>query len=143
MNFDTLLEEHVGVFGLFQILVLCILCFDEIFVAFHVMGSVFLAATPDHWCKNSQLSHIPALANCSLDEVLNITVPRGDEGVFESCSMYNRNYSALSSYSDLTCSSAAVLVEDLGNVTETCTDWLYDMSKHGETITTQVLYVIN
>ena len=64
----------------------------------------------------------------------------GDEG-FESCLMYKRDYSALVDNPGFSCSSAALLAENLGNKTESCVDWFYDTSKHGNTVTTQVMFI--
>uniref|UniRef100_T1JN75 Uncharacterized protein n=1 Tax=Strigamia maritima TaxID=126957 RepID=T1JN75_STRMM len=60
--------KHAGGFGKWQLKLLVILSFNQLFQAFHNIGSIFLSATPDHWCK---LGHVPrdnktAVKNLSL-----------------------------------------------------------------------------
>ncbi|XP_043073918.1 organic cation transporter protein [Puntigrus tetrazona] len=50
MNFDQLLAT-VGGFGRYQKLLYVWICLPQIFLAFHMMASVFTGATPPHRCR--------------------------------------------------------------------------------------------
>ncbi|TRZ00457.1 hypothetical protein DNTS_033222 [Danionella cerebrum] len=52
MNFDQLLAS-IGGFGRFQKLLYVWICLPQIFLAFHMMASVFTGATPSHYCRGS------------------------------------------------------------------------------------------
>lgn len=52
MNFDQLLVT-IGGFGRYQKLLYVWICLPQIFLAFHMMASVFTGATPPHHCWGS------------------------------------------------------------------------------------------
>ncbi|XP_051949477.1 solute carrier family 22 member 13-like [Xyrauchen texanus] len=54
MNFEQLLAT-IGGFGKYQKLLYVWICLPQIFLAFHMMASVFTGATPPHRCRGSRL----------------------------------------------------------------------------------------
>ncbi|XP_051727702.1 solute carrier family 22 member 13 isoform X1 [Ctenopharyngodon idella] len=54
MNFDQLLAT-IGGFGRYQKLLYVWICLPQIFLAFHMMASVFTGATPPHHCRGSRM----------------------------------------------------------------------------------------
>ncbi|KAI7798782.1 putative solute carrier family 22 member 13-like, partial [Triplophysa rosa] len=52
-NFDQLLAT-IGGFGRYQKLLYVWICLPQIFLAFHMMASVFTGATPPHHCRGSR-----------------------------------------------------------------------------------------
>ncbi|XP_060798864.1 organic cation transporter protein [Neoarius graeffei] len=56
MNFDQVLEEVDG-FGRYQKNLYVLICLPQIFLAFHMMASVFTGYTPAHHCQNSTYEH--------------------------------------------------------------------------------------
>uniref|UniRef100_A0A672R8I1 Solute carrier family 22 member 13-like n=1 Tax=Sinocyclocheilus grahami TaxID=75366 RepID=A0A672R8I1_SINGR len=56
MNFDQLLAT-IGGFGRYQKLLYVWICLPQIFLAFHMMASVFTGATPPHHCWGSGMEN--------------------------------------------------------------------------------------
>ncbi|XP_058609131.1 solute carrier family 22 member 13 isoform X2 [Onychostoma macrolepis] len=56
MNFDELLAT-IGGFGRYQKLLYVWICLPQIFLAFHMMASVFTGATPPHHCWGSGMEN--------------------------------------------------------------------------------------
>ncbi|XP_058469882.1 organic cation transporter protein [Solea solea] len=72
MNFDEILC-HIGGFGRFQKTLYVWICLPQIFLAFHMLVSVFTGAAPPHLCGSTRPSAAaPAFSNFSL-----VTVPDG------------------------------------------------------------------
>ncbi|EDW72352.1 uncharacterized protein Dwil_GK20880 [Drosophila willistoni] len=94
MDFDEVLKE-VGSFGLYQKIVICsVLLPAALPCAFHAYSQLFIAATPQHWCR------VPELEPWTVDYVQlvkNLSIPR-KSGVYAECSMFARNYSDLVRY---------------------------------------------
>lgn len=66
MNFDEILCL-IGGFGKFQKILYIWICLPQIFLAFHMLVSVFTGAVPPHLCRSSwPSSGTPASANFSL-----------------------------------------------------------------------------
>lgn len=66
MNFDDILSK-IGGFGKFQKLLYVWICVPQIFLAFHMLVSVFTGAVPPHLCRSSwPLATNPATLNFSL-----------------------------------------------------------------------------
>ena len=78
MEFEEVLQKHVGQFGRFQKFILLFIAIEELFMAFHMLSPVFLVAEPKHHC------HIPELTitNLSSEELLDLTIPRDSTGEF-------------------------------------------------------------
>ncbi|KAG7509281.1 organic cation transporter protein-like [Solea senegalensis] len=72
MNFDDILC-HIGGFGRFQKTLYVWICLPQIFLAFHMLVSVFTGAVPPHLCRSTRPSAAaPAFSNFSL-----VAVPDG------------------------------------------------------------------
>ncbi|KAH8416209.1 hypothetical protein KR222_011328 [Zaprionus bogoriensis] len=95
MDFDELLKE-VGAFGLYQKIIICsVLLPAALPCAFHAYSQLFIAATPQHWCR------IPELEPWTQDYqqlVKNLSIPRNELGAHVECAMFARNYSELVRY---------------------------------------------
>lgn len=66
MNFDEILSV-IGGFGKFQKILYVWICLPQIFLAFHMLVSVFTGAVPPHSCRFPRLSAgTPASSNFSL-----------------------------------------------------------------------------
>lgn len=68
MNFDQLLVT-VGGFGRYQKLLYVWICLPQIFLAFHMMASVFTGATPPHYCRGSRRDEDWSLTASNLSNV--------------------------------------------------------------------------
>ncbi|CAJ1083733.1 solute carrier family 22 member 6-B [Xyrichtys novacula] len=55
MNFDQILSA-IGGFGKYQKILYIWICLPQIFLAFHMMVSIFTGATPSHQCRDSPSS---------------------------------------------------------------------------------------
>ncbi|KAH8277856.1 hypothetical protein KR018_008709 [Drosophila ironensis] len=95
MDFDEVLRE-VGSFGLYQKVIICFVLLPAALpCAFQAYSQLFIAATPEHWCR------VPELEPWSQDYVQlvrNLSIPRNSDGVYAECSMYARNYSDIVRY---------------------------------------------
>lgn len=56
MDLDTILSD-IGEFGKYQKFVVCLILLPSVIpCGFHAYNQLFMAATPDHWCKLSRIS---------------------------------------------------------------------------------------
>uniref|UniRef100_A0A673HNB2 Solute carrier family 22 member 13-like n=1 Tax=Sinocyclocheilus rhinocerous TaxID=307959 RepID=A0A673HNB2_9TELE len=69
MNFDQLLAT-IGGFGRYQKLLYVWICLPQIFLAFHMMASVFTGATPPHHCWGSGMEN----ASLTLGNLSNVNL---------------------------------------------------------------------
>lgn len=136
-SFEDALKE-VGEFGRYQKFIY-FFCVSLVVWAnvFTNLPIVFLAATPDHWCKTPSLDHL----NVSRDIYLNLTVPtKFIHGKLEysHCYQYDRDFSNWTQddvTEDLTESG-----KSFGNVsTLKCrSGWDYDDSVYASTVVSEV-----
>uniref|UniRef100_A0A3B5L757 Si:dkey-119m7.4 n=1 Tax=Xiphophorus couchianus TaxID=32473 RepID=A0A3B5L757_9TELE len=77
MNFDDILSK-IGGFGKFQKLLYVWICVPQIFLAFHMLVSVFTGAVPPHLCRSAWPSGATPAA-------LNFTAAPGDRHPTTSC----------------------------------------------------------
>ncbi|XP_010734197.1 organic cation transporter protein isoform X1 [Larimichthys crocea] len=69
MNFDEILC-HIGGFGKFQKILYVWICVPQIFLAFHMLVSVFTGAVPPHVCRSTWPSvDAPASSNVNLSHL--------------------------------------------------------------------------
>jgi MFS transporter, OCT family, solute carrier family 22 (organic cation transporter), member 4/5 len=67
MDLDEILPD-VGEFGTYQQLVLYFILLPGVLpCGFHAYNQIFMAASPDHWCRVPQLEE----RNLTLDQILN------------------------------------------------------------------------
>ncbi|XP_072122075.1 solute carrier family 22 member 2-like isoform X2 [Mobula birostris] len=78
-TFDDVLEE-VGGFGLYQKFIFFLVCLTSAMFSYLYVGFVFLAVTPDHWCRSPGVAELRQKCNWSLDEEKNYTLPAGRPG---------------------------------------------------------------
>lgn len=64
MNFDQVLAEVDG-FGRYQKMLYVLICLPQIFLAFHMMASIFTGYTPPHQCRSSDTEHFNVSVNYS------------------------------------------------------------------------------
>ncbi|XP_055495367.1 solute carrier family 22 member 2-like [Leucoraja erinacea] len=83
-TFDDLLEE-AGAFGPFQKTIFLLLCICSAMFSYLYVGIVFLAITPEHWCRSPGASELRASCGWSQEQERNYTVPPADS----SCSRYD------------------------------------------------------
>ena len=88
MDYDDLLRDHVGEFGLYQRFIFVLVSLSGILTAYTNLGIVFIAAAPEHWC------HVDELEYYSHDEQRSLAIPKekdvdGDK-VYSSCEMFER-----------------------------------------------------
>ncbi|XP_042359909.1 organic cation transporter protein [Plectropomus leopardus] len=88
MNFDEILSL-IGGFGKFQKILYIWICLPQIFLAFHMLVSIFTGAVPPHICRSSSPSaDLPAFSNFNFSNLsnadgwpeLSCTVPMNHSG---------------------------------------------------------------
>lgn len=123
--------DYIGHIGLYQGLLYLMLVLFPFFNGFHNLSSNFFAAHQDHWC------YIPRLENFSFDTQRYVAVPylegSGEEGEYDSCSMYDLDYESLTDEEVLTWNRTE------HNFTDTipCSSWVFDQSEFISTINSQ------
>ncbi|KAK2886960.1 hypothetical protein Q8A67_015188 [Cirrhinus molitorella] len=114
MNFDQLLAT-IGGFGRYQKLLYVWICLPQIFLAFHMMASVFTGATPPHYCWGSGMTNA-SLTSSNLS-LLNLSISLLP-GHADSCTVVSgKNHSARSS-----CETGWVYSHEIFQST-TVTEW--------------------
>lgn len=90
MNFDQVLAT-IGGFGRYQKLLYVWICLPQIFLAFHMMASVFTGATPPHHCWGSGMENASLTVGNLSNVNLSISLLPGHA---DSCSTVSgKNYS--------------------------------------------------
>ncbi|TWW54023.1 Solute carrier family 22 member 13 [Takifugu flavidus] len=84
-NFGQILKE-IGEFGLFQKRLVAVLCIPSIFVAFDVIGQVFIGLNFPHHCNTDWI--LERGPNLTRERQKNLTLPVNKDGQFESCRMF-------------------------------------------------------
>ena len=131
LNFDGLLEK-LGPFGRYQIIFYIVIGMTSAPAGMQTLLSVYLFATPRHWC------HVPELANLSLDEQRLLTVPPGEltgHPADDSCYVYDVNYTEV--YLRYVNNNNTQVTANASSFRE-CTQWGYDMELYGPTAVTEV-----
>ncbi|XP_078412861.1 solute carrier family 22 member 2-like [Cetorhinus maximus] len=90
LNFDDVLEE-VGGFGLYQKFIFFLVCLPSAVFSYLYVGFVFLAVTPDHWCRSPGVTELRDKCNWSLEQEKNYTLPLGRSGSssYSQCERYD------------------------------------------------------
>ncbi|KAM9323115.1 solute carrier family 22 member 13-like [Pholidichthys leucotaenia] len=84
-NFREILKE-IGEFGLFQKGLLFALCLSNMFVAFDVIGQVYVGLNYPHYCNTDWIRERGP--NLTEERQRNLTIPVNDKGEYESCEMF-------------------------------------------------------
>lgn len=84
-NFGEILKE-INSFGLFQKRLVVALCIPSIFLAFDVIGQVFVGMSFPHNCNTDWI--MERGPNLTEERQKNLTIPVKEDGGFESCLMF-------------------------------------------------------
>ncbi|XP_077365294.1 solute carrier family 22 member 13-like [Festucalex cinctus] len=85
-TFAHVLKE-VGEFGLFQKRLVAALCIPSIFVAFDIIGQVFVGLDVPNYCNTDWILE-RGDANLTHERQKELTIPVGPDGSFQSCLMF-------------------------------------------------------
>lgn len=96
MDFDSLLPE-IGAFGRYQKILIGVVLIPTVFpCAFQAYSQLFIAATPDHFCRIPELDDWFAKFP---DQVRAISIPSialsNGKLKFDRCQMFDRNYTEI------------------------------------------------
>ncbi|XP_078086718.1 solute carrier family 22 member 2-like isoform X2 [Mustelus asterias] len=96
-TFDDLLEE-VGGFGIYQKTVFFLICVATAIFNYLYVGIIFLAVTPNHWCRSPGVAELRDRCGWSLEEEWNYTLPPDQTGssLYSRCERYDVDWNASS-----------------------------------------------
>ncbi|GAB6030974.1 hypothetical protein CHUAL_007797 [Chamberlinius hualienensis] len=133
VSFEDVLD-YVGSRGRWQMFMFVITSMSGFFGSFHHLGSMFLAATPDHWCAVTDASNQSNWgANWTDERVKQYTIPVESNGDYNQCRMYAKNYSAVFQLPW----SEQLVNETYTTSTADCSSWNYDHSNFDMTVVSQ------
>lgn len=132
VSFENVLDL-VGSRGRWQAILFIITSLTGFFNAFHHLGSMFLAATPDHWCTIPDSDNESLWsANWTGGRVKQYAIPQNEDGTYSSCEIYTRNYTY--AYQQPWSEDVA---DNSSAVKRQCSSWAYDKSIFESTVVTQ------
>ncbi|XP_072123269.1 solute carrier family 22 member 2-like isoform X1 [Mobula birostris] len=96
-TFDDVLVE-VGGFGPYQSRVFLLMYLSSALFSWLYFGFVFLAVTPDHWCRSPGASELREKCNWSLNQEKNYTLPAGRPGIssYSHCKRFDLDWNSSS-----------------------------------------------
>ena len=106
--------------------------------AFHSLGPVFIAATPDHWCEVDKGD----FDNCTGENLKAITIPKEQkdgEMVYSQCTVYSHNTSFFDS-SEYCAHNNSEMTWNSSQFSKTryCDEWEYSTEYFTKTIVNEV-----
>ena len=127
MRYEDFLQQYVGDFGVFQILVVVFIGMAN-FPSKEPVIDDFIAGYQDHWC------YVPELQDVPHDQQKLIAIPQDDDGNYESCYAFNISFSSYTTTDFYYWNRSLHVTNDM----IPCTDWVYDKSQYVATITSEV-----
>lgn len=139
MDYDALLPK-VGAFGRYQKVLIGVILIPTVFpCAFQAYSQLFIAATPNHWCRIVELEEY---SHDHMELIKQISIPKewhnGQER-YEECKMYKRNYSEIFTNFDALIRTGG-LNESASSLEKIPCQrgWHYDQSLYPSTAVTEV-----
>ncbi|XP_067845333.1 solute carrier family 22 member 2-like isoform X2 [Heptranchias perlo] len=95
VTFDDVLVE-VGSFGPYQKKIFFLIYLTSAMFSYLYVGFVFLAVTPDHWCRSPGVTGLRDKCNWSLEQEKNYTLPVGRAGSssYSQCERYDIDWNS-------------------------------------------------
>ncbi|XP_067845368.1 solute carrier family 22 member 2-like [Heptranchias perlo] len=96
-TFDDILEE-AGEFGIYQKRIFFLICITTAMFSYLYVGIIFLAITPNHWCRSPGVDELRNKCGWSLEEEWNYTLPpdSADSSLYSRCERYDIEWNATS-----------------------------------------------
>lgn len=128
MGYDDVFQ-YVGESGTYQVLVFLLTGLHSLWGVESMMMN-FIGYTADHWCKVPQLEDM----NHSMQKY--ISVPTVDDGKYDSCKVYDLNYSSYS-LEDFVNWDRSAMVDNITSTID-CSDWVHDQTLFESTLVSRV-----
>lgn len=134
MDLDELLPE-IGAFGPYQKWIYFLLCIPATLPSvFTLFSSIFVSATPRHWCRVPEMEALMGAFPPAL--LAELSIPSRVGGGFESCLMYDLNYTALVHRA---LDEGTLPQPNESWPTRACDNgWVYDTTYYDDTLVTQM-----
>ncbi|XP_078086607.1 solute carrier family 22 member 2-like [Mustelus asterias] len=96
-TFDDVLVS-IGGFGQYQKKIFSLIYLTSVVFSHLYVGFVFLAVTPDHWCRSPGVTELRDKCRWSLEQEKNYTLPRGRSGSssYSQCERYDVDWNSSS-----------------------------------------------
>ena len=131
MDFDDLLPD-IGEFGLYQVLVSCLIGFLACHAGCQNIALNFLAPSVDHWCKVDRLQNFTFAQQRYIAVPYESTQTGGQR--YSQCRRFDFDFSALTEGELFRWNRSQMAL----NTTVTCNAWVYDLSQFASSATDKV-----
>ncbi|KAL7976439.1 hypothetical protein Chor_008388 [Crotalus horridus] len=78
--------KMIGEYGAFQKCLVLLLCIPSFLTPFHMFGQIFISIDVPHYCNTSWIRAISP--NLTIQQVLNLTIPKGMDDSLDECSRF-------------------------------------------------------